>query len=1099
MLYRIFGPVGSGKGAHIRSQIRAALLQGKRVFVLVPEQQAATYEYQIVEDCGTLSQNAEVTNFSRLSNIVFRAVGFPQGRIPTTAEKKLLLANLVHGIKDTLPALKLKEDPESVSGLLSEMESLKLLGLTPKVLSQLSEREFSSPRLSELLSQTALLTSSFAKLSEGVFRDPSDEGEHLYRALSEYAFFEKSAVFIDGFWDFTYIQEKIIEKILSQAEDVTVSFAAKKGDLDLFEKPLKAARRILAMAREKGIEVRDITLEKKEDDSALGHLRTHFMTKAVPYDKKIENLSLTACKNSGEEALFVAEKILDLVRRGARFSDIAVLSRDGAGEEMLSLIFQEKGIPHFCEEKKPLSATQLSRTVLLSVRLALGLGEEGEVRTYIKNGVFSAPEEERFALETYVSTWSLSRRKILQEGDFVFHPEGYFEPSDRSREELKLVNRAKERIFAPLNSLSFALAGGNVLEKIGAVISHLTRLGTEKELLSAVEKAREEKDFEKAGELLRTWNSLLSALSALGRTLGEEECDGPRFLELLTLSLSDPLPGKLPPGQDRVQIGRVDFSRPENTKYVFVTGLSAGVFPAPAPKGGLFQKGEREELRSLGYPLPGSSEDLLEEYFYFHLAASFAEKELYLSFSTGEGEMESGALSVIGKHVLTLFPQLSVTAFDLAGHVPQTPEEAFSRYLSLLGTESEEEEALSEYFLALPQWKERVLSASCGMATREGRDLLQKEKPYEGKDMGMVYSRLEKYTLCPFSYFARYLLKAETREKATVGAGIAGSFVHRVLELVLQNVSGEKKDFIALSREELVLENEKATFQALVEIGITEISGSLIYLVERLKESCLLILENLKEEFSQSGFRPLFFEKSLSDLDGVYHIPLQDGTSLCLYGYIDRVDQYTAEDGKQYVRVVDYKTGGHDFNLTDVGNGLSLQMLLYLFALWNQGYEQGGEKVKPLPAGVIYLNGLATPGVCENEEDLKLLAASPYESLSREGLLVDDPELLAAQDKEGLGKFIPVAWGKDRPTGTSSLVSLENLGRLKKKVEKDLKILAENLKEGKVGASPLTSKGRKIDPCKFCEYLPICRRSEGDRRPYQSRLSKEEIFGEVEE
>ena len=52
---------------------------------------------------------------------------------------------------------------------------------------------------------------------------------------------------------------------------------------------------------------------------------------------------------------------------------------------------------------------------------------------------------------------------------------------------------------------------------------------------------------------------------------------------------------------------------------------------------------------------------------------------------------------------------------------------------------------------------------------------------------------------------------------------------------------------------------------------------------------------------------------------------------MTLSGAIDRVDLYE-EDGKCYVRVVDYKSSTHTFKTEDVRTGQDIQLILYLFA-----------------------------------------------------------------------------------------------------------------------------------------------------------------------
>ena len=1099
MLYRVFGKVGSGKQSFILEKAQRAVREGRRVFLIVPEQVTAVYEKKVASLCGAASWEwAEVTNFSRLPNVVLRSYGSLAGRAPTDAEKRIVLSSLVRLLKDSLPALDLGEDPDSVSSLLADLEEMRLAGLWTPALKRLENSTFSSPDLGKKISDAAVLAAAFSGAMEKSYSDPSGEGERLAGILADFPFFRDAEVLVDGFWDFTYPQKLILERILSQAKDVFITFTAHKKEPLLFEKSLRAARDLLRMAQKAGVPVRDEELETERSDTPLSHLLTHFCGETRPYPGKPRGIRLIHCRNLAEEASFVANTCLRLTREGASFREIAVLSRDGAGEEILSLTMAEKGVPHFLEEKKDLSRTPLARTVLLACRFALGEGNEEEVRAYLKDGVFPLPDEDRFCLEKYVATWSLSARRMLENKPFSMNPAGYFPLGEEEKAELCQVNRIREEVFAPVRDLSLSLAKGTCADKISAIVSFLARIGTEEVFLRRIGEAKEEEDFEKATILSAWWNTLLEALSALGRALGEEEAEGETFLSLLTLALSTPLPAVLLPGQDRVQIGRVGFARPEGVRYVFVTGLSAGVFPAPEKKGGLFPRKEREELKSLGFSLSGGEDSLSEEYFYFYLAATGGEKGLFLSFRSEGSETENGSLSVIGKRVLTLFPDLEIEEYDSARETPLTQEDAFSRFLLHLGEESREEKALEAYFLSLSEYRERALSRAAGRSFAETRDSLTTEKPYAGRDVNLVYSRLEKYNLCPFSFFARYLLGAKTREKASLGAGVAGSFVHGVLEKVLLSLSLQDKNISSLSDEELQEENRRAVEGFLKEQFGEEVPESTRFLLKRLEESSLLILKHLRKEFSRSAFLPIFFEKSLDDLAGTYKIPLSDGASLCLYGSIDRVDLYRGKNGKDYVRVVDYKTGGHDFSLTDVANGLSLQMLLYLFALWDRGFVWKGENLHPLPAGVIYLNGLGNPLPCDTKEDVESLSQDPYRSLSREGLLVEDAELLSAQDPDGKGEFIPVAWGKDRPTGASSLISLEKLGKLKNKVERDFARVGEKIKAGRIEASPLVAQSGRVDACRYCEYKAICKRKKEDTRPYRTRVAREEIFGEEE-
>jgi ATP-dependent helicase/nuclease subunit B len=209
------------------------------------------------------------------------------------------------------------------------------------------------------------------------------------------------------------------------------------------------------------------------------------------------------------------------------------------------------------------------------------------------------------------------------------------------------------------------------------------------------------------------------------------------------------------------------------------------------------------------------------------------------------------------------------------------------------------------------------------------------------------------------------------------------------------------------------------------------------------------------------------------------------------------VDRYVAEDGKTYVRVVDYKTGSRTFSLEEVANGLDLQMLLYLFALWGKPLGPDGEEAHP--ASVLYLNGMEKMSSCSTREEMEKVKEDTRFGLSREGLFLSLPELLSAQDPKGEGEFIPVAWNTGKTKGKENLVTLEELGRLRAKVEKDFIRFAAGMKEGKIGANPLYSEKKNLDPCQYCQHILMCKRSPECRRDYRSGITKATFLSEEEE
>ncbi len=1098
MLHRIIGPIGAGKKARLTEKVRQSFAAGKQIYILVPEQATARYERDIVSLLGNhAGERVEITNFSRLPDVILRKIGGLSDKAMTDTEKKLLLFSCMKKLSPALKALPLRFDADSVDALFAELEELRLAGLDAEEMAALCEKDTVPEETKVLLSDLALLRSSFRE-ALSTFGDAAEgEEARLARVLRDFPFFRGSEVFVDAFWDFTFPQETLLREILSQADGLTVSFAADPETPLLFDKPLRAAARLKKAAQDIGCEIKDEILSP-DDRGEIAFLKRHLAGGGKPWSKIPTAVSLTAAESPLEEALFVANSVHRLVREGARWNEIVVLHRNEESLPLIALALEEEGIPVFSEEKRPLLSSPLARTLLLACRIAQRKAHREELRAYVKKGVFSCPEEERFLLDAYLGAWSIHCSGALSEKKFTMNPDGYLEFTEESKKELEKVNVAKDIAFAPIRRLSVGLQEETVAGKISALFAFLGEIGAEKILFDQVESAKARGDFAAAGELGRAWNSLLSALDETACVSGNEICSEEDFFALLTLALSRSLPGEIPPGQDRVQIAPLGFVRPENSRFVFLTGMNAGVFPAPGGKAGVLGHREKEMLAEMGYPVSTGEREIRGEYFLFYQAAGFAGEKLFLSFVSAAGDHEKKHdMSIFLKRVQSLFPEMKMNVFRSASAMPKNSEEGFS-YAMKHWHEKGEGEKWKHHFLQDEAFARRALGVEAARAFQKEAFRLKTHLPYEGKDARMSYSRIEKYSNCPFSYFSRYLLEAKVRGKAEFGSNIIGNFAHSVLEKVLVALSLRGLELWEATDEILDEENRIACQNAVAEAMDGETGAAAAYFIRRMEENTLTQLKLLKKEFSVSKFRPTFFEKDLSDLSDEYAIPLKDGTKLVLGGKIDRVDLYSSPRGKKYVRVVDYKTGSHSFSLDDVANGVSIQMLLYLFALCREGFSLDGKDILPLPAGILYLNGTVKAKLCHDEEELKHREDHPFDDFSVKGLLLDDEELLSAQDPDGKGEFLPVKRKKDGAfSGAGALITAEKLGRLSQSVERLFAKLAESLKEGKIAAKPLyRSKDRNA--CTFCDYRAVCKKGPEDPRRYRTKIGNDLIGGNEE-
>jgi len=333
-----------------------------------------------------------------------------------------------------------------------------------------------------------------------------------------------------------------------------------------------------------------------------------------------------------------------------------------------------------------------------------------------------------------------------------------------------------------------------------------------------------------------------------------------------------------------------------------------------------------------------------------------------------------------------------------------------------------------------------------------------------GENMHLSASKAEKYYQCPFQYFCKFGLKAKPRNIAEFNPIQKGTAIHFVLETVLSSYSID--DLNCFDEN-----TKKKMIKDILDIYLNEkLGGSdkpkrFDYLYSRLVIELNEVLSRMLAEFSVSSFRPVDFELKI-DKDGKiqpYEIDLGDGKMLKIEGSVDRVDKMEL-DGKSYIRIIDYKTSGKDFNLSEVLSGLNMQMLIYLFSIWQNGSSYYGEIV---PSGVLYSSANAPVAKLNKREVTDEEIFNEKLRMSKmKGMILNDSVVITGMDSSGAGVFIPASIKNGSIKG--NVISLEQLGRLKTKVDNLLKEMVLSLKSGCIQAVPVSKS------CDYCDYKSVC-------------------------
>ena len=582
-----------------------------------------------------------------------------------------------------------------------------------------------------------------------------------------------------------------------------------------------------------------------------------------------------------------------------------------------------------------------------------------------------------------------------------------------------------------------------------------------------------------AGDCLREWDALASCLDQFDEALGEVPMEAGDFLRLLELLLRSRDMGSIPAALDCVSLGSPGRLRGRDPRILILLGAEDASLPGSDPGSGFFSPEERRTLFDLGLRLEQDREEGVSRRLYdlYQIAAAPRER-LVVTWSGPDARpslLQRRAAALLGVPILQ--------EADLKERQLYAAPDPLFR-LALAGGSPAARAAAR---VTDTQRLERVRAAA--LRTRGSLSPKAAEALY-GKELRLTASRTEVFYTCRYRYFLQYGLRAGERKSAGFQAPELGTFLHFVLEGVCREAAA-LGGFRDLSRDTLKALTEKYTeeYASRYFRPAQREDPRFRYLFARLRRSVDLILRDVVEELAVSRFTPRDFELRFG-LGAGELPPLQAG-DVSLGGVADRVDGWVDGD-TLYLCVADYKTGRKSFSLTDVWYGLGIQMLLYLFAL----EENGGRRYRAkriVPAGVLYapardvLLKLPRSSTPEEIEDKR------REALRRSGLLLADTRVLHAREEGDSPKYLPVKYQNGEPTG--SLATAAQLGQLAKYVKKLLERMGGALRSGSIQADPLCRSGSDT-PCQWCPYTAACGFGEGEDKLRRMRSKPEDEFWE---
>ncbi|MDO4277118.1 MAG: helicase-exonuclease AddAB subunit AddB [Eubacteriales bacterium] len=1072
----IIGSSGAGKSYYAYEEvIRQSREHPDRLYyVIVPEQFTMQTQKTLVEmHPGKGILNIDILSFERLAYRVFEEVGGDNRKLLEDTGKSMVLQKMVQKHQKELPYLgsQMKKPGylDEVKSLLSEFMQYDI---QQQDLEEMLDKAGDKALLHMKLKDVGVLYEAFRDYLEGHYMTSEEVMDVLLKVLPLSEKLRGSVLLLDGFTGFTPIQNKVIRELLAVCSKVSVTVT-----MDIRENPFAVGKphQLFFMSRKMIHTLSGLTRDL-DDPVMLSHCdntrfanapalqfleKYLFRYKKAVYEEEQEEIQMFSASSPQKEVEEAARRMARLVRtKGYRYGEIAVIT--GNMEEYKNLaeqVFREAGIPYFLDEKHTVLMNPFVECLRGAIEMAVqGFSYESVFR-YLRCGMSGVTREETDKLENYVlalgirgySQWSQKWVRIY-----------YGMPP----EEIQELNESRARFIEEVKELAEGFQGGRrtVEEYCRTLYEFIVKSEIQKKLKTQELYFKSSGDKAMEKEYGQIYGIIMELLDKMVEILGEETVSRQEFRQLLETGLSEAKVGLIPPSMDQVLVGDMERTRLKDIKALFFLGMNEGNIPKNTESGGILTEIDREFFSDQGMELaPGPKELMNMQRFYLYLNLTKPRELLCLSYSQSNSRGEALSPAYLVNNIKALYPGLTVLraeeqkeAMDCLEH-PGAGLDFFLGEISqaALGKSSPVFQELYTWYLKSPKYSTMVKRLVDAYFCRKPKDVISQSvaKVLYGEISPYSATRLERFSACAFAHFLQYGLKITERAEYEFRAMDLGNVMHQALENFAQEVLKNGHKWSELTDETRDFLIDKCLDEVAADYGNTILKSSERnrYMIERtrriLRRTAWALQQQLKEgEFLPEGFEVVF-----------------QG------GRIDRVDVLN-EEGKVYVKVIDYKTGSTSFDLVSLYHGLQMQLVVYM-----DGALQVEQKKYPdkeiIPAGIFYYN-IKDPMIQEKmHTDIGTVSQKLLNELKMNGLVQADKEMIDKMDRSLMS--VPVSYKKDGNfSKTSSVATREQFAVLNQYVKKKIADIREAILEGDAQVSPYELGNR--DACTYCPYHPVC-------------------------
>lgn len=1133
----VIGRAGSGKSRSMYQHMikESELHPNKNYIAVVPEQYSMETQKEILfihDRKGSF--NIEVTSLNRLAYTIFEEQGVSGYKVMDDLGKTLVMRKVLEDCKKDLIIYK---DKTAMPGFAEKMKMVvsefKQYGIDEIKLQHMKQDASGKPILRHKLNDIEVIYNSFNKYIYEKMITAEDVLNIFCQYIPKSDFIKNTYFYFDGFTGFTPSQYQVLTLLMKYAGGIQMAVTLPDEEAEfsvfnryeLFSLSKETIRNIRNLADSYNIEIKETIVAGKDEkpyrirkNEELCFIEKNiFRTKSIKkYQYECNSVEIKAASNPHCEAEYVASEISYLVvNKGYRYKDFAVITGDMEGYyRYLEEEFSKYNIPAFVDHKRNISSNPFVDGIKAAIEVIEKDFSYETVFHLIRLRFMDICPDNADILENYV----------LQGGK-----RGYKSYSHQwqklykgmTEDELNIVNEVREQIVDVIKPLRDGIKKNNatVEEMTSAVYEFIVSLQIQKKIdeYCTAFKEKSKKDINGrtssyylslSREYEQAYEIIISLLDKLVALMGDEVISVKEYKQILQAGFESIKVGIIPPGLDTVMVGDIQRTRLKDTKkIIFFIGVNDGIIPGGSVSGGIITDSDREFLGGKDYILaPTARDNVFKQRLYLYSLLAKPTEKVCLTFSNSASDGSVRRKSYLINTLQGLFEKLRIESIGENVQLDRiTGKKAAYNYVAdnildyRQGKDNGDFEQLCSVLMKDTE-DEKILEKMIDGAfykREEPRLSHDIAKKLYGNKENIGITRLERYAACAYAQFLKNGLKLGERARYELAAFDIGNLYHDAINGYFAKVQNNGIEWSNLDEEISHKIMDECVEKVMEDYDNDALNGTArnLFIKGQVRETAQKTVDVLTKHINSGQFVPAEYELKVQ------------------HGRIDRVD-ILETDEKVYVKVIDYKSGNKEFNISETMMGLQMQLMVYLKDAMDYEKRKNPEK-DVVPAAGLYFHihnpyvdkpdldeilmeyKNAHPDTMLTDDEIKLNAIEniKYKQYRMSGLTNSDPDVVRLMDRNvfdsrGSSQILPVSTtassGIDKK---SSAMDGEVYVDLVEHVSEMAEKMQDEIAQGEISINPVENA------CTYCPYGSVCRfdRKLGDKLRKVEKVTLDDV------